>query len=284
MKDLSTAEADALSGANLIGERIMVDGEGYTLNTVVGHGRRGVVWRATNGVGVSRALKFATAGDYEDKTPVAELVRASALESYRCVARLERVARITVAGIEVVALISEWVSGQTLQEILKSSQSEVTADLIRSYVFGISDALGALRAHGLCHDDLNFGNVMASSPLPGIKTAEVEFRVIDLGSLKPHEAHNSVKKEGIDDYRWVGFHLAALHNVARQRFDLSPRERAFLTNLQSIIRSLLDTDPLNRLADARSLYDLVERPRGNGVFQRTKRESASHSSISMQTK
>jgi serine/threonine protein kinase len=258
MAELSVEEAEAFGSPALIDSPRSIGSERYTLQSVIGRGKKGVVWRAANAVGAPRAVKLAVALDYEDAPPLRELLRASVLEPYGCFARLERVEFVELDGVRAAALVSEWVEGLTLETILESHQDQVSPDFIRSYIFGISDALGALRANNLCHDDLNFGNVMAADPLPGLKEPMVQFKVVDLGSLKPLDQHDSTKKAGIDDYRWVALHLAAMHNVARLRYDLSPREREFLENLTGIVRSLLEDDPVTRLADPISLSEQVE--------------------------
>ncbi len=264
MEELTEAQTAVLSSDELANSRIGIAGDTFTLLDVVGNGKKGVVWEAINDVGAKRAVKFAIESDYSKKSPMAERSRASVLEPYPFFARLERVDRIAVLGVGVVALVSEWVDGRTLEHIVKYEVEAVSADFIRSFVTTICDALGALRAHGLCHDDLNFGNVMVVKPLPGLREPEQTFKLVDLGSLKLSEDHDATRKRDFDDFRWLGLHLAALHNAARKRYDLSPRERHFLKQLPPIVTSLLEADPVQRIVDPLKIPGLVE-----AAWQRT---------------
>lgn len=258
MADLADVEAAAYSSDDLVGETIEISGAKYTLQETVASGRKGYVWRATAASGADRAVKFASPSDFSDKPAQIELVRAAKLEPYELFAHLHAVGQVDVQGVPAVALVSDWVPGRTLESLLESDPEEISADLIRAYILGVANALGALRAHGLCHDDLNLGNVMFTDSPPGLINKGQRVKLVDLGSLKPAATHDAKRKQGIDDYRWVGFHLVALHNRSRLRTVLSPRERQFLAELGPIIQKLIDVDPTQRLADNLSLYNLIE--------------------------
>jgi len=122
----------------------------------------------------------------------------------------------------------------------------------------IAGALAALTTQHLAHDDLNMGNIIAAQPPEGSLSDELEFRIIDLGSLKRAESHEPRRKEGIDDFRWVALHLTALFNASKRRRTTTIRERRFHEELIEIIRALLEEDPYRRLRDPLQFLEQVE--------------------------
>ncbi len=253
-----------LSGASLIDGPLHIDGEDFQLTHLLASGKKGVVWKGVDRLGRVRAIKLATPVDYKDRPPLQEIALAAKLDVYECFARLERGARIPLPGLDgspvVAALVSEWIDGPTLEHLLTQDPEEINPAFIRSYVSGVTDALMALDAEGLCHDDLNFGNVIAANPPPALarKNPDRTFKVIDLGSLKVAADHNTEKKGAVDDYRWTALHLTAMHNVCRRNEGLTLRDARFLDELTIIISRLLESDPVLRLRDPAMLAQQVE--------------------------
>ncbi len=268
------ATREQLDNLALTSTDVLVDGGRFTLHRIAGRGRKGVVWEARNENGRPRAVKFVTLDEYDSKLPYREFLLGANLEQFSCFAQIERtdIIEIQLGGTtcEVAAFVSEWLDGITLEAIL-SDPAPPEPSLIVSYANDIADALAALDANKLAHDDLNFGNVMLCDPPKGAREKIRHFKIIDLGSLKPRDRLDPAKKKGIDDYRWVGLHLAALHNATRKRSSNSPRDRRFLLELKSIIASILDEDPATRLRDPNKLAELIEFAWANASTTRQKK-------------
>lgn len=257
-----TTTPHRLADTQLIGTELSVEGRLYVLREVKGEGRKGVAWLASDPHGHERIVKLVQIEEYDERAPQSELLLGSQLENNAVFAALEAAdyVELTINSQQdtYVAFVSQYVLGISIEELLAKAESEVTSDLIRSYARTMADALFTLDANQLCHDDLNFGNVMLALPPRDIRNRSASFKVIDLGSLKRRDHHNPVNKRAVDDYRWVGLHLAALHNVARRRAANSPRERRFLNELVQVIRMILEDDPARRLRDPDVLAEQVE--------------------------
>ena len=259
----TTPEPTAYLSESLRGIELRVSGDRYVLQEPVAAGKKGGVWKAVNSGGRFRALKLAVPSEYESKPPLSELLLGLQLEDYDAYfARLEKADHVELdvdgGKYPVVAFVSQWLEGYTLERLIGDTEIDINSSTIRSYVTGISGALAALDDVKLAHDDLNFGNVVAAKPPSGLMSKALNFKVIDLGSLKPIQNFNSERKKGLDDYRWVALHLTALFNRAKLREANSSRDRRFLQELIQIIEALLETDPVKRLRSATRLHEQVE--------------------------
>lgn len=254
---MSMAESK-FGSPTLAGREILVGSQRVTLHRPVGVGRKGTVWQAKNQHGRDRAVKLADPGDYGvDHLPTAELTLGMRLEDYPIFARLEDGERIRLEidgeTVDCVAFVSQWLNGFTLERVLEGDLGPVTTSHIRAYGRAMCEALDALDQEKLAHDDLNFGNVMAVKGTGAKPNDEYSFRVVDLGSLKEVTEHDPVRKSGIDDYRWVAIHLAALHNAAIKGAANSAKDRRFLKAVSEIVRLLLEDDEVVRLRSSSSL-------------------------------
>src|SRR4051812_30703766 len=98
-----------------------VMGVSYRLDEPIGSGYKSVVWRVRDPLGKPRALKLATAEDYEGG-PLAEALRAAPLAKYReLFAELYGAESVVIdlgelGEIPLVAFVQELVDGETLGE------------------------------------------------------------------------------------------------------------------------------------------------------------------------
>lgn len=239
----------ALSDAALMPSTLKVAGREFSLHDSVASGHKAVVWRATDEFARPRALKFATADDYEDRSFLQEVSRAARLERYPMFASLDAAEvidlDITADGPQpFVCFVEEWIEGRTLQTFLTDHPGEVTADFIVGYVRDMTDALAVLAQEGLRHDDLHDRNVMIVDSAPGILSRQREVKIIDMGSLK--ELSEPTSKPADDHERFVE-HLIALHNALLGRKLVTTRDRRFVAELEALCGKMLDDDPHVRL-------------------------------------
>ncbi len=228
---------------------VAVDGASYHMKQPLDAGYKGAVWRATDKYGTDRVIKFAIIDDYENRSLLEEMGRARRLEPYPVFARLYAAAPTTVpiSGVgdrEFACFVEEYVPGTSLKQLLKDEPERVTISFVDAFISDIAEALSALEAEGLRHDDLHVGNVLVATPPSGALDPGSRIRVIDLGSLKPAEAPLT---KSVDDHGRVVEHLVALHNAMRGHKLLSPEERRFLRHVEELCRLMLDSDPTIRL-------------------------------------
>ena len=84
--EMSDETRSHLLGVEFLPLSITVNGKEYTPEAAVDAGYKGAVWRVRDEFGRLRALKLCIYDDYEDRSYLQELSRASALEPYSCFA------------------------------------------------------------------------------------------------------------------------------------------------------------------------------------------------------
>jgi tRNA A-37 threonylcarbamoyl transferase component Bud32 len=240
---------EALLDPALMPPQLTVDGAEYKLVKPLDAGYKGAVWKAVDRYGTMRAIKFAITDDYADRSFLEEMTRARKLEDHPIFARLFA-AEVTTLSLgsgsprHFACFVEEFVPGRSLRAFLKESPELVTISFIDAFVTAMAQALSALHAVGLRHDDLHAGNILIGTPPAGSLDPGARLRVIDLGSLKP--ADSPLTKDA-DDHGRVVEHLVALHNTMRSRKLLTAEERRFLLALEHICHSMLDGDPTIQL-------------------------------------
>ena len=235
----------------LLPASISVNNKTYAVECPIDAGQKGAVWRVCDEFGRQRALKLCTYADYEDRSYLEELTRASALDPYPEFAHFvdAGLVELTIGSHtcqKFVCFVEEWVDGLTLANFIKEESNHVTTSLLLAYVNGLCGALSALQEVELRHDDLHAGNVMLARPVPGKLSSEWTIIVIDTGSTKPA---NVPTKKSKDDHRHFIDHLVLLWNVVHGRKPLAVRDRRFLSKAIQLLRSMLDDEPSIALRD-----------------------------------
>jgi hypothetical protein len=233
-----------LSNPDAVPRQVILNNRQYTVERPVGAGFKGVVWKVIDSFAMSWALKLCTPADYESRSYMQEVSRASKLRPY------PQFAQINDAGIVVIELgnstclsfvvfLEEWVEGTTLAKLIEKRLEEITPSFLLAYVRHLCEALAALDAVALRHDDLHAGNVMICPPPPGSLSGGWGIKVIDTGSLKP--ATQPLHKPK-DDHRNFVDHLAAIWNAIQIQRPGAARDRRFLAATRGLLASMLDSD------------------------------------------
>lgn len=259
---LSEEQRRHLLGQEFLPSSIQVNGKSYTPEAPVAAGFKGAVWRIRDEFGRRRALKLCIYIDYQERSYLQELSRASALEPYREFAHfvdagLVELALGSLPRQKFVCFVEEWIDGLTLESFVKDQRDLVTASFLLAYVRGVCSALSALQKLRLRHDDLHARNVMLARPAEGGLTPEWSIKVIDTGSMKPADAPMEKPK---DDHRHFVDHLVLIWNTVRARQLLTVRDRRFLTGSSKLLQSMLDDDPSIALREPAQIvkqFDLV---------------------------
>jgi hypothetical protein len=224
---------------------IHIKGERYVPKKPVAAGYKGAVWQVTDEYGRPRAVKLAIYNDYEDRSFLQELSRAALLDPYPSFAKF---VAADIVDIELhdlgqtrfVCFVEEWIDGYPLTEFCTRCKEDVTCSFLLGYVEGMCEALSALAAVKLQHDDLHSGNVMVARPPAGMLADRWTLKVIDTGSLKS-AATPTIKPKS--DFAHFIDHMMAIYNVIRRKKLLALRERRFLDETLKLIRLMVDEDP-----------------------------------------
>ncbi len=249
--ELSEEQRRHLLGQEFLPASILINGKTYAPQAPIAAGYKGAVWRVSDDFGRLRAVKLCIYDDYQDRSYLQELARASALEPYREFAHFvdAGLVELTLGQLptqKFVCFVEEWIEGLTLESLCKKQNELVTASFLLAYVRGVCAALSALHQLGLKHDDLHAGNVMLARPVPGSLLQEWAIKVIDTGSLKPADLPN---KKPHDDHRHFVDHLVLLWNTVHARRILTVKDRRFLSEVSRLLQSMLDDDPSIALRD-----------------------------------
>ena len=240
---------------------ILVNLKSYTPEKPIKAGFKGAVWRVRDEFGRRRALKLCIYEDYQDRSYLQELSRASALDPYQEFAHFvdAGLTELKVGDLQsqiFVAFIEEWIDGVTLQDFVEAQKHQLASSFLLVYARHFSGALSALRAVNLRHDDLHAGNVMLARPAPGNLSDEWSVKIIDTGSIKPADAP---LKKPRDDHRHFVEHLVLIWNVVHARRPPVRVDRRFLTEATGLLRSMLDEDPSVALREPAQIRSHFER-------------------------
>ena len=242
---LTAEQSRHLLGPEFLPSSIQVNGKSYTPESPIAAGNKGVVWKVRDEFGRPRALKLCIYTDYEDRSYLEELTRASPLEQYNEFAEFVDAGLVelelgSLPKQTFVCFVERWIDGLTLDRFVDDERDLVTASFLLAYVKGMCGALSALQKLNLRHDDLHERNVILERPREGDLSQEWSIKVIDTGSMKPAD---SPTKKPKDDHRHVVDQLVLLWNTVHARRILTVRDRRFLSEVSKLLQSMLDDDP-----------------------------------------
>ena len=228
------------------------------------------MWRVRDEFARFRALKLCIYADYEDRSYLEELTRASLLEQYKEFAEFVDAGLVelelgTLPKQTFVCFVERWIDGLTLDRFLNDKSDLVTTSFLLAYVKGICGALSALQKLNLRHDDLHERNVMLERPREGDLKQEWSIKVIDTGSMKPAD---SPTKKPKDDHRHVVDQLVRLWNTVHARRILTVRDRRFLSEVSNLLQSMLDDDPSIALRDPAQVLKQFESAYSRAISSR----------------
>lgn len=257
---LSEEQRDCLLEPNFQPEKVEVNSKFYNTDKPIAAGFKGAIWRVKDEFGRQRALKLCIYEDYQDRSYIQEMTRASLLEQYREFAFFvdAGLTELTVGALEkqkFVCFVEEWIDGWTLQDFIKEHPNHVTVSFLLGYVRGMCGALSALNEVGLKHDDLHAGNVMIARPVPGDINEELTLKIIDTGSLKPIDSEQNKKK---DDHRHFVDHLVLIWNTVKGRKNTNSKDQRFLDEVQVLLHSMLEADRNIALRDPAQILKLFD--------------------------
>lgn len=259
---LSDEQRECLLDPNNLPTSIRVSGKDYTPEKPEKAGFKGAIWRVLDEFGRSRALKLCIYDDYQDRSYLQEMSRASKLERYPQFANFvdAGLAELSIGKLPIqkfVCFVEEWIDGSTLESFINEKTKHVTSSLLLAYVRGMCGALSALNAVGLRHDDLHAGNVMLARPPSGDLYGEWTIKIIDTGSLKLADSDLTKPK---DDHRNFVEHIILIWNTIKGRRNVIARDRRFLAEVERLLQSMLDEDPsicLREPAQISKQFDLA---------------------------
>ncbi|MDE3258371.1 MAG: protein kinase [Gemmatimonadota bacterium] len=242
---LSDEQRECLLDPNNLPTSICVNGKEYSPERPEKAGYKGAIWKVRDEFSRIRALKLCIYEDYQDRSYLQEMKRASVLEPFPEFASFvdAGLTTLTIATIQnetFVCFVEEWIDGLTLESFVQEQTDVVTPAFVVAYVTAMCRALKALSAVRLRHDDLHAGNVMLQRPVHGDLSNEWKIKVVDTGSMKP--ADSTSKKPKNDHGNFVA-HLVLLWNTVKARKDLTIKDRRFLVESERLLRSMLDDDP-----------------------------------------
>ncbi len=251
---------NALLDADNLPVEITVRRQKYTVHAPVKAGQQAVVWQVADEFGRKRAAKLAVCGDYEEHSFLSEISYAAKLERNTVFARFESAGIVHLNILDdtdqcFVCFIEQWIDGLTLADFLKQEAAHVTSNFLLAYIRGMCEALNALQAVGLQHNDLHMGNVMLEMPAPGMPADQYAVKVIDTGNLRCVDEPTGI---GQGDHRNFVRHLVAIYNTIRRKKLLPVREKRFLDEAEKLFRSMLDEDPSVALTDPEQIRSHFE--------------------------
>ncbi len=312
MASLTEEQIQKLSDAALNGKQATIENGGgerhiYSLVEFVNNGGKGVIWK---GKGNSRplvAIKFIPQSDYLElsKSIKGEILKAQRLNP-RWFASIYFYGSITIEGVDLgepfYGIEIEWIDGDSINKYASAHLHSVDEFLALSRQ--MLSALGELRNHDLCHDDLHMDNILVKKSRDSL-TGEMrpELKIIDTGTIKTtafrNQLLNSLDKKinyllksdpsnvNLDklkeDRRWkrpddhlrIIDCLVDLSNSLYQRHArLYLWEQNFLDQLLPLLRAASDSDLSARLDEPPQLMENLEQ-----ILDRSKKvgkESAMH--------
>jgi len=247
-----------------LGKDIEVRGVAYVVHEQLGKpGQTGVTRRCVDEYGYSYALKFTTYHLYaEGRSYLDEIAKAKRLKNCPNIARLEawdeKQLTLPKSGRKeaLVLLITEYIDGECLEDYL--AKNAVDTSFLHAFVQGMSEALHAMRHHGLYHNDLHARNVLICDPDAGSLEREGKIpKVIDTGLL--HSDSQPIQ-ENMDDHAHFVNHLVSIYNrILEDRHLLNRAERKYLGMVRALLESMMDDDIQRRLYEPGRIKEEFDR-------------------------
>lgn len=255
----------------------------YRLIEYKDHGMKAVVWRVTDDIGSTFALKIIPPDAESGWNLIDEMTEARKLDpNYFAqvwsfgILEIREGSKSRPLTCEYKAIVTDWVEGIRFDEYTKANP--LTGEDFLLLTQQMFTALAVLRNNGLCHDDLHPGNVLIqprTNPLTNEPTIGV--KIIDTGSVKRIETRHRLLsdlrskitllekdgalvnhiegyksflkwKEPDDHLRTVECLLYAANSLARNYHRLQFWERVFFDRLLALVQKAVDHD-LNRRLD-----------------------------------
>ncbi len=201
MPYLSDDQISRLSKPTFIGKKAIIEnGDGekhvYYLQEFKKHGGKGLIWKARGTSRPEVALKLIPQSDYLElsKSILGEILKAQRL-SPRWFAEIYFYGSITVEGEDLgesyYGIEIEWVDGTSIEKYAFKQLNSV--DEFLALAKQLLSALGELRIHNLCHDDLHMDNILIKKS-PDSLTGEIfpEVKIIDTGTIKTTEFRKNI--------------------------------------------------------------------------------------------
>jgi hypothetical protein len=242
----------------------------YVLDEVLGHGFKGVTFKARRATGPSTpyALKLTIAEEYEGKTYIPEVENMVNLAAND----RDHFPQIHHCGnydfsfnsqtCPLVYFVEDFIRGESLGSVLSESPSTLDAHFLYTYITEMLAAIATMHSLQLMHDDLHSGNVMLHQPLTGKQRPYV----IDFGSAKSLE-HT---RKDRDDIRNFATHVAAIVNAIQDQVTARTlQEDRILQAAASLLPIISEDDPLQRHHGAKELYERFERAFNQGAMKQT---------------
>lgn len=258
--ELSDEQRRCLLEPEFLPPSVTVNGKDYTPEAPIAAGFKAAIWRIRDEFGRLRALKLCIYDDYEDRSYLLEMARASELEPYREFAHFVDAGLVDLSlgplpKQKFVCFVEEWIDGLTLTDFVQQQAEVVTTAFFLAYVRSLCSALSALQKLSLKHDDLHESNVMLARPPSGGLSPEWSIKVIDTGSMKPVDGGKQKPK---DDHRHFVEHLVLLWNAIHARRMLAVADRRFLSEVRQLLQFMLDDDPSVCLRDPAQIVKQFE--------------------------
>jgi hypothetical protein len=265
----------------------------YRLVEYKNHGMKAAVWRVTDDVGSTFALKIIPPDTESGWNLVDEMTEARKLNP-NYFAQVWSFGNLEIRdgtksrtlSCDYKAVATDWVDGKPFAEYTKANP--LIGEEFLLLVEQLFTALAVLRNNGLCHDDLHPGNVLIqpkTNPLTNEPT--IAIKVIDTGSVKridtrhhlltdlrnkiallekenaPDERIEAYRallawKEPDDHLRAVECLLYAANSLAGNYHRLQFWERVFFDRLLALVLKAVDHDLNRRLDDPEQVVSEVK--------------------------
>lgn len=279
----------------------------YSLVEYEDHGMKAAVWRVTDDLGSTFALKIIPPYTDSGWNLIDEMTEARKLDP-NWFARVWSFGHLEIRDgakqidlkTQYKAVAIEWIEGTRFDEYTRSNSLSGEDFLLLTHQ--LFTALAALKNEGLCHDDLHPGNVLVQSKTnPLTNEPTVTIKIIDTGSVKRiatrqhllsqlrnkiallEEAEaplNQIQKskdllewkEPDDHLRAVECVLFAANSLARNYHRLQFWERVFCDQLLAFLQKTVDPDFNRRLDEPEQVVSELRAIVEGSKFEETRQQ------------
>lgn len=241
---------------------------GYIVDSVLGHGYKGVTFRVRReeGVRTPYALKLTIAEEYEGGSYLPETDRMVDLASrdrdhfpqvHGCG---EWSCDVNGSNCALIYFVEDFISGLPLNQYLVENGESVSVTFLETFLREMLGALSVLELNGLVHDDLHSGNIIVHDSPTGMRPY-----IIDFGSTKP----KPTRKER-DDIRNLASHVASIANeiTAHSKARTAYEDRA-LDACERLHAKMSDDDPMRGPESSLDLLSEFDRSFERGAVKQT---------------
>ncbi len=234
-------------------------------------GVKSVVWKGEYEYGTA-VIKIALEEDYAGYPILKEYRDAQQFRGDPEFATLYDFGFPDIGNKKYACFVSQLIDGDTLNNYIVNN--DITPSFVSSFIEQMCNILGILKKRGFRHDDLHADNIMIEKPregLTGVKSKELQVKVIDMGSIKGFDEPFSEKHYGVllkgeeyDDHKYFCDHIVKLFNSMlfhpkKGRITQSLTSKIYLKKIFPLIESMLDEDPQRALRDPKKIQRSFER-------------------------